>query len=77
MKTLLLFLCFILLCGCSKYQVVSQVQLNLYHMHDPKKNKVELILTKDELQVGSWYRLSTIDILNPKDTAALFKALPK
>jgi hypothetical protein len=63
--------------GCSKYQVVSKVQLHLYHMHDPKKNKVELILTKDELQVGSWYRLSTIDILNPKDTAALFKALPK
>ncbi len=49
--------------GCSKYQVVSEVQLNLYHLHNPKTNDVEVVLTKQKLQVGEFYRLRDIDII--------------
>jgi hypothetical protein len=47
--------------GCSKYQVVQEVQLNLYHLHNPKRNKMEMILTEDSLVVGGWYKLKRIN----------------
>tara|TARA_Y100000310_G_C20512876_1_gene729744 strand:+ start:453 stop:665 length:213 start_codon:yes stop_codon:yes gene_type:complete len=52
--------------GCTKYQVVQKVRVNLYHLHHPSKG-VEIILTHDELKIGGWYRLKqieTIDIEN-------------
>jgi len=54
-------LCLVIIIGCSKYQVVQEVQLNLYHLHNPKKNKMEVILTQDSLVIGEWYRLKTIN----------------
>ena len=36
----------------------------MYHMHHPKRG-VEIILTKDTLEIGKWYklnRLNTIEI---------------
>jgi hypothetical protein len=45
---------------CSKYQVVSELDLHMYHMHNPKNNKVEVILTKEKLEVGKFYRLKLI-----------------
>ena len=56
-------ICFIvlfLLLGCSKYQVVSEVRVNLYHLHNPKTNDVEVILTEQDLKVGEWYKLNQI-----------------
>ena len=53
----------ILLCSCSKYQVVQEVRVNLYHMHHPSKG-VEIILTKDKLQIGNWYRLNKIETID-------------
>ncbi len=48
------------LLGCSKYQVVSEVRVNLYHLHNPKTNDVEVILTEQDLKVGEWYKLNQI-----------------
>ena len=45
--------------SCAKYQVVQEVKINMYHMHNPKKG-AEVILTKEVLEVGKWYRLKSI-----------------
>ena len=50
----------LLFCSCAKYQVGSEVQLNHYHLHNPKNGKIEVILTKDKLKVGAFYRLKSI-----------------
>jgi hypothetical protein len=46
--------------SCSKYQVVSEVQINMYHMHNPRTKQIEIILTEEKLQVGEFYRLKSI-----------------
>jgi hypothetical protein len=48
---------------CSKYQVVQEVRVNLYHLHNPKTKDAEVILTKDTLEVGKFYRLKEINII--------------
>lgn len=58
----LLSLVFFLI-GCSKYQVVSELQVNLYHLHNPKTGQIEVIVTEDKLEVGQWYRLNQIKVL--------------
>jgi len=60
MKILLLLLP---LMGCSKYQVVQEVKVNLYHLHNPKTRDVEVIVTHDSLVIGNWYRLKQINII--------------
>ena len=35
----------------------------IYHMHHPSKG-VEIILTKDKLQIGNWYRLKKIETID-------------
>tara|TARA_Y100000310_G_C20207026_1_gene589549 strand:- start:416 stop:610 length:195 start_codon:yes stop_codon:yes gene_type:complete len=52
----------ILFTGCAKYQVVQEVKVNMYHLHHPTKG-VEIIITKDELKVGNWYRLKQINAI--------------
>ena len=53
----------LLLCSsCAKYQVVQEVKVNMYHLHHPTKG-VEVIITKDELKVGNWYRLKQINAI--------------
>ncbi len=50
--------------SCKKYQVIQEVRVNMYHLHNPKHG-VEVILTHDTLEIGKWYkinRLNTIDI---------------
>ena len=32
----------------------------MYHMHNPKTNKMEVILTEQKLEIGNWYRLKSI-----------------
>lgn len=56
-----------LLMGCSKYQVVSEVRVNLYHLHNPKTNDVQVILTEQDLKEGEWYRLNEIKIITIDD----------
>ena len=58
-KAITLTIAFFLL-GCSKYQVVSEVRVNMYHLHNPKTKDAEIILTKDSLVVGKFYRLNQI-----------------
>jgi|TARA_R110002020_G_scaffold13311_3_gene48186 hypothetical protein len=55
------------LMGCAKYQVVSEVRVNLYHLHNPKKG-AEIILTTDTLEVGKWYKLNQIKPLPTEDS---------
>lgn len=62
-KGLIVFVSFIFLSACNKYQVVSELKVNLYHLHSPKNGKIEIIVTEDKLQVGEWYRLKQIDII--------------
>jgi len=57
----------ILCAGCSKYQVVSEVKVNLYHLHNPKKMDAEIIVTKDSLVIGGWYKLRQINIIDLED----------
>ncbi len=57
-------LCLVMIIGCSKYQVVSEVRLNLYHLHNPKTKNAEVILTKDTLEIGKFYKLNQINIIN-------------
>jgi len=47
-------------CNCSKYQVVSLVRVNMYHLHNPKTKDAEIIITKDSLIIGKFYRLNQI-----------------
>ena len=60
---LALIMLFWSLTGCKNYEVVQEVQLNLYHLQNPKNKKVQIILTKDKLEVGKLYRLKQINII--------------
>lgn len=65
---LILLLLIISLVSCKQYQVVQELNVNMYHMYHPKHG-VEIILTKDTLVVGKWYklkRLNTIEIPEKK-----------
>ena len=71
MKNIILILIVItistIVCSCSKYQVVSEVNVNLYHLHNPKTNDIQVILTSEKLKVGGWYhpkQIKTIDVEN-------------
>ncbi len=55
------------LVGCSKYQVVQEVRVNMYHLHNPKTKKAEIIITTDKLQIGKYYKLHQINIINPDE----------
>ena len=57
-----LIISILLFSGCAKYQVVQEVKVNMYHLHHPTKG-VEVIITKDELKVGNWYRLKQINAI--------------
>tara|TARA_R110002020_G_scaffold148779_1_gene324816 strand:+ start:8470 stop:8676 length:207 start_codon:yes stop_codon:yes gene_type:complete len=63
-KYLLLFFVFM---SCSKYQVVSEVRVNMYHLHNPKTKDAEVVVTKDTLVVGEFYRLKQINIIDLSD----------
>lgn len=54
----------IALTKCSKYQVVSELDVHLYHLHNPKNKKVEIIITEQKLEVGKFYRLRTIKTID-------------
>ena len=45
--------------------MVQEVRVNMYHLHNPKTKKAEIIITKDSLQVGKMYRLGQINIIDP------------
>ena len=50
--------------NCSKYEVVSHIRGNLYHLHNIKKKDSEIILTNDSLIIGNEYRLKDIKIID-------------
>lgn len=64
MKKNLLILLFLInsLISCKQYQVVQELNVNMYHMHHPKHG-VEIIITKDSLVVGNWYKLKRLNII--------------
>lgn len=49
--------------ACSKYQVVQKIDVNLYHLHNPKTNEIEIVVTKQDLQIGKFYKLNQIDVI--------------
>jgi len=52
------------LVNCSKYQVVSELDVHLYHLHNPKTNKVEVIITEQKLVIGEFYWLKSIKTID-------------
>ena len=56
----------VLISGCSKYQVVSEVRVNMYHLHNPRTKEIEIIITKDSLIIGKLYRLNSINQIEIK-----------
>ena len=62
MKKLLAILV-LFLTGCVKYQVVSEVRVNMYHLHSPKKG-AEIVITRDSLEIGKWYKLKQVNIID-------------
>ena len=62
---IIFFLAAVCLYGCANYQVVQEVQLNMYHLENPKTKKIQVILTEEKLEIGKFYnpkRIRTIDI---------------
>ncbi len=52
--------------GCApKYQVVQELQKNMYHLYNAKDGVV-VVLTKDSLIINEYYKLSQIEMLNKK-----------
>ncbi len=73
----LLFLIILLASSCAKYQVVSEVRINCYHLHSPKYG-TEIILTSQDLEVGEWYRLNQLDVVTVnEDDSPKMKKLTK
>jgi len=70
----LLFLLILIISSCTKYQVVSEVRVNCYHLHSPKHG-AEIILTNQNLEVGEWYRLNQLDVVtvNENDSPKMRK----
>ena len=63
-KALINLMMFMPLMSCSKYQVVSELDVHLYHLHNPKTNQVEVIVTEQKLEVGKFYRLNSIKTID-------------
>jgi len=64
MKNYIIYILAILfITSCSRYQVVQEVRVNMYHMYSPKKG-VEIIITKDSLELGKWYNLRSIKTID-------------
>ncbi len=61
-KKMKILVSMLLLCSCSKYQVVQEVRVNMYHLHHPTKG-VEVIITEDSLKVGEWYNIKRLNII--------------
>ena len=60
---IVLLLIVLLISSCKSYQVVQEVNVNMYHLQNPRNGDVQVILTKDKLKVGEFYRLNDIDII--------------
>lgn len=52
------------LSSCNKYLVMSYLKGNLYHIHNDKTKKSEIILTNDNLILGKEYKLKEINIID-------------
>jgi len=63
MKKILYILPFLLLGCATKYEVVQQLRVNMYHLHNPKTQEVQIILTSDTLKEGSIVKLRDIKII--------------
>lgn len=64
----LLLLILVMCNACKNYEVVSEIDIHLYHLQNPRNKKVEVVLTKEKLVVGKFYRLKSIkqyDLENP------------
>ena len=64
MKNLFFGILLLTLIGCaSKYEVVQQLRVNMYHLVDIKTNEVEIILTSDTLELGQILKKKHIRII--------------
>ncbi len=71
MKKLNLILLFILtillalLPGCVQYQVVQELDDNMYHLYNEKEGAV-IVITPDKLEINKFYKLKNINIINER-----------
>ena len=54
MKSFSIFI-LLIICSCSKYEVIQEVGDNKYHMY--RKGKVEIIETNEKLVIGNTYNI--------------------
>lgn len=50
--------------SCKNFEVVSELDVHLYHLQNPKTKRVEVIVTEQKLEVGKFYRLKSIKQIN-------------
>ncbi len=49
------------LISCKNWEVVQEIDVNCYHLHNIKTKKVNVLLTKEKLEVGKLYNLKNIE----------------
>mgnify|MGYP001158536306 CR=1 FL=1 len=52
------------LSSCKSWQVIQELDINTYHIYNPKKKSAEVISTKKKLEIGKIYRKSNLEIIN-------------
>ena len=64
MKKLIIIAVMLATACAPKYQVVQELDVNMYHMYNAKDGVV-IIFTPDKLEINGWYKMKDINILNP------------
>ena len=64
MKKLIIIATIFITACAPKYQVVQELDVNMYHMYNAKDGVV-IVFTPDKLEINGWYKMKDINILNP------------
>ena len=55
------------LISCKNWEVVQEIDVNCYHLYNVKTKKVNVLLTKEKLEVGKLYNLKSIEKVDLED----------
>ena len=64
MKGILFILFILILNGCApQYQVVQQLEVNMYHLYNTRTGEIKIILTEENLKEDAYVKLKHIRII--------------
>ena len=63
MKRILYILTLLSLVSCAQYEVVQKLDVNMYHLQNVRTKEVQVILSSDKLEEGSFVKLNKIRII--------------